>query len=132
MRASTRRAGNFCRAQPVCRIPRDGSHLAGRGRVLLHANNADWQNPDDTRDFPGRYKALKVSLQGITINPTIAVRPIPELSFGAAGSIWRLASLELIRALALGGADARIALAGNTVGVGGNIGVLARLLDGLA
>lgn len=101
----------------------------GVGVFANHANNADWQNPDDTRDFPGRYKALKVSLQGITINPTIAVRPIPELSFGA-GIDLEIGQLELIRALALGGADARIALAGNTVGVGGNIGVLARLLDG--
>lgn len=101
----------------------------GVGVYANHANNANWDNPDDPRDFPGRYKALRVSLQGITINPTLAVRPIPELSFGA-GIDLEIGQLELVRALALGGADARIALAGNTVGVGGNIGVLTRLLDG--
>lgn len=101
----------------------------GVGVFVNHALNADWQNPDDTRDFPGRYKALKVNIQSFTINPTIAIRPIPELSF-AAGIDLEIGQLELVRALALGGADARIALAGSTVGIGGNIGVLTRLLDG--
>jgi long-chain fatty acid transport protein len=101
----------------------------GLGAYVNHALTADWQSSDPTQLFPGRYKALRVSIQSLTFNPTIAIRPIPELSIGA-GIDVELGSLDLVRSLAFGSADGRIEVAGSAVAVGGNIGALLRLLDG--
>jgi long-chain fatty acid transport protein len=101
----------------------------GLGLFVNHGLVVDWQNADDARPFPGRYKTLSINLQTFTINPTMTFRPIPELAIGAGIDI-ELGTLELIRALSFGSADGRIDIAGSSVAVGGNVGMLARLLDG--
>lgn len=101
----------------------------GLGVFVNHALTADWQDENATQPFPGRYKALKVSIQSFTFNPTIALRVVPQVSL-ALGLDVELGSLEVVRALALGSADGKISVAGSAVGVGGNFGALGRFLDG--
>jgi long-chain fatty acid transport protein len=99
----------------------------GIGAFSSHGLGINWR--DDARPFPGRYKAEKAALRTVTINPTIALRPIPAISF-AAGFDIVVASVELIRAVNFGDADGRLALTAGANAVGGNFGVLARLIEG--
>lgn len=103
----------------------------GFGAFASHGLTIDWQNPDDPRPFPGRYKVLRIGLTSFTLNPTLAIRALPWLSFGF-GLDLVPASAELARALlfAQDEPDGHIALHGSAFGVGANFGVLVRLLDG--
>lgn len=101
----------------------------GLGVFVHHGGGADFQNPEDTRKFPGRFEALRTNIQSVTFNPTLSIRIIPEVSVGGGLDI-EVGSLEIVRALALGSAEGRIALAGSSLAFGGNIGALVRLLDG--
>ena len=94
-----------------------------------HGGGANWDNPDEPRSFPGRYLTLNSQIQSVTFNPTLSIRVIPEISLGGGVDI-EVGSLEIVRNLALGGTDGRIALSGGALAVGGNVGALARLLDG--
>lgn len=101
----------------------------GLGVFVHHGGGADFQNPEDTRKFPGRFEALRTNIQSVTFNPTLSIRIVPEVSVGGGLDI-EVGSLEIVRALALGSAEGRIALAGSSLSFGGNIGALVRLLDG--
>lgn len=101
----------------------------GLGVFVHHGGGADFQNPDDPRPFPGRFAALRTNIQSLTFNPTLSIRIIPEVSVGGGLDI-EVGSLEIVRSLALGSAEGRIALAGSSLAFGGNIGALVRLLDG--
>lgn len=134
---STDSGGGVYKAQPATFVlptiyaaARVTDQLAlGLGVFVHHGGGSDFQNPDDSRPFPGRFLALRTSIQSVTFNPTLSIRIVPEVSVGG-GLDVELGSLEIVRALALGSAEGRIALSGSSTAVGGNIGALARLLDG--
>jgi long-chain fatty acid transport protein len=73
--------------------------------------------------WPGRFAGQYVSLQTITINPTVAWRPVRWISIGA-GLDLIPASVDLQQSLNLVSAEALLRFQGNDLGVGGNIGVL--------
>lgn len=102
----------------------------GLGVFVHHGGGANFENPDDSRPFPGRFLTLRSAIQTVTFNPTLSIRIVPEVSVGGGLDI-EIGSLELVRSLALGSAEGRIALAGSsTPAIGGNIGALIRLIDG--
>lgn len=101
----------------------------GLGGFANYGLGVDWQDDNDPRAFPGRYQAQRANLQTFTLNPTIALRPVPEVSL-AVGLDVVLGSVELVRALNFGDADGRIALAAGAAAIGGNVGALVRLLGG--
>lgn len=88
----------------------------------------DW--PDD---FPGTYISKRSFMSVYLINPSIALRPLENLSIGA-GIQLMPGSVEIQRRfgmvtrngnLEMGGVD----LAGTAFGVGGNIGIMYRPVD---
>ncbi len=101
----------------------------GVGGFTNYGLTVDWQNPDNGQPFPGRYKVLRAGLQTFTVNPTVAVRPIPEISL-AVGLDVVLGSVELARNLSFGGADGRVSLSDGATAVGANVGALVRLFGG--
>lgn len=101
----------------------------GLGAYVRHATGIDWRNPDNKGVFPGRYKAENVALQSFTFSPTMAIRPISQLSL-AFGLNIETGSLELERSLNLGSSDGHIALSGGALNASATVGALLRLLDG--
>ncbi len=101
----------------------------GLGVFTHHGGGANWENPDETRPFQGRFLTLRTRIQSVTFNPTLTIRVTEELSIGGGVDV-EMGSLEIVRNLALASAEGRIALSGSSLAVGGNAGVLARLLDG--
>jgi long-chain fatty acid transport protein len=122
--------GNFVLPDLYFAARLDDKVSLGIGGYTSYGLTVDWQNPADTQSFPGRYLTLRAALQTFTINPTVAVRPIPEISL-AAGLDVVVGSVELLRNLNFGSADGRIDLSGGTVAVGANVGGMARLFGGV-
>lgn len=73
-------------------------------------------------DWVGREHAIKASIQTVNMNPTVAVRLLPELSLGVGFQAVR-GAVEFINGLpaAVGG---QAQLGGGTWGFGGNVGLL--------
>lgn len=101
----------------------------GLGAFASHGLGIDWNNPNQAAPFPGRFMAQRVSLQTFTLNPTVSVRPLKELSLGAGVDVV-MGAVELQRYLALGQDEAKLSLSAGTTAVGANIGALAQLLNG--
>jgi long-chain fatty acid transport protein len=79
-------------------------------------------------DWIGREHAIKATVQTVTMNPTVAVRLLPELSLGVGFQAVR-GAVEFINGLpaAVGG---RAQLGGGTWGFGANAGLLYQPLPG--
>jgi long-chain fatty acid transport protein len=96
-----------------------GRHLA----VGLGA----FSNFDEHFEFPsqwrGRFIGYFVDITTATINPTLAIRLFPWLAIGGGVDVVP-ANFEIFRALSFGGGEGNIHVAGNDVGVGGNVGLL--------
>jgi long-chain fatty acid transport protein len=93
--------------------------------VGLFANFA--QHFDYPKDYPGRFIGNYFDLKAVTINPTVAIRPVPWISVGFGLDIVP-SSLVLHRALNFGSEEGTIEIAADAVGVGGNVGVMAILV----
>jgi long-chain fatty acid transport protein len=79
-------------------------------------------------DWIGREHAIKASVQTVNMNPTVAIRLLPELSLGVGFQAVR-GSVEFVNGLpAAVGGQAR--LGGGTWGFGGNAGLLYQPLPG--
>lgn len=108
----------------------------GVGGYSGFGSSVSWQDGNQagtSQPFPGRFLAQRSSLTTFTINPTVAVRPIPEISLGfgvdvVLGSVNQTQSLPL--QTMTGPAEGQLQLSGGSTGVGANFGALVRLWDG--
>ena len=80
-----------------------------------------------TVPFPGRFLGQSISLQTVTINPTIAFHPIDQLAVGIGIDILR-GSVDLTRSVQFADQEGTARLGGAGGAVGFNIGVLAVLI----
>lgn len=74
-------------------------------------------------DWAGRFIVTDAELRSLTINPSVAWRPLSWLRLGGGVDITP-ASVELERRVDLVADEGRARFAGNAVGFGGNVGVL--------
>jgi long-chain fatty acid transport protein len=81
---------------------------------------------DYPRGWRGRFVGYFIDITTLTINPTLALRIVDWLAVGGGVDIVP-ASLDLYRAINFGGGEGSIHVGMTDVGVGGNVGVLARL-----
>lgn len=79
----------------------------GLGVYVPYGLTSQWGS-----DFPGRFEALKASLQTLYVQPNIAWQITPNWSIGG-GPIWGHSSVELIQAIDL---SQQFAAAGTTFG----------------
>lgn len=91
-------------------------------------NNLTWED-----DWAGRFLIQNISLQAITIQPTLSYRLSEYLSVGA-GFVYALGTVDLEQALPLDGPDGegRINIEGNTANYGFNAGIQFTHPSGLA
>jgi long-chain fatty acid transport protein len=75
----------------------------------------------------GRFVGYFVDLRTVTVQPTLAVRPLSWLSIGVGLDIIR-GAFDTYRALNFGGADGTVHAAGDGYGIGGSVGVMLRLI----
>jgi long-chain fatty acid transport protein len=103
---------------------RIGPHFAvGIGLFSQFALDIDWGRDK----FPGRFIGTSIQLITATVNPTVAIRPIPRLSIGFGVDIAP-SSAEIRRNLSFGGPEGELHFGASAVGVGGNIGVLVQAI----
>jgi long-chain fatty acid transport protein len=102
-----------------------GSRFAfGLGGFSNMAQSFDWRTGDG-QNFEGRYLGTKLALTTLTVNPNVAFRPVPWISFGVGIDIVP-ASFELRQTLSFGAADGDVHATGTATGVGGNVGLYIR------
>lgn len=94
---------------------------AGLGAFAQYGLAVDW---GDT--WSGRFLITDAKLQTLTINPSLAWRPLPWLAVGAGFDITP-ARVKLVRALDLVAAEGQAAFEGNAVGYGANAGLMVNL-----
>lgn len=100
-----------------------GSHFAvGIGGFANMAEHFDYPH-----NWPGRFLGTFVDITTLTINPTLAFRPIPYLSIGVGFDIVP-AMAELRQGLNFGGGEGDLHVGMNAVGFGGNVGLLVALV----
>ena len=75
--------------------------------------------------FGGRFLGYEINLTTLTLQPTVAFRPLPWLSLGVGIDIVP-ASIELKQAINFGAAEGAIHTSGTATGVGGNLGLYIR------
>src|SRR5262249_49506732 len=85
------------------------------------------QNWPSDGTFGGRLVGVKFDLTTFTLNPSLAIRPLPWLSLGF-GLDLVLAAVELKRALNLGSTEGQIHTSMDAFGVGGNLALLLRIV----
>jgi long-chain fatty acid transport protein len=73
--------------------------------------------------FAGRFTGYFIDITTATINPTVAIRPIPRLSVGFGLDVVP-AMIDIYRALSFGSSEGSVHIGASAVGVGGNVGVL--------
>jgi long-chain fatty acid transport protein len=96
-----------------------GKHFAvGLGSFVNFGQQLKY--PDN---WNGRFLGQFVNLTTATINPAIAYRPLPYLSFGGGLDIV-IGSLDIYQAVNFGGGEGQAHAGLTGVGVGGNAGVL--------
>jgi long-chain fatty acid transport protein len=102
-------------------VQRLGSRFAiGLAGFSNMAEIFDWPS-----GFGGRFLGYQINLTTLTIQPTVAFRPLPWLSLGVGIDIVP-ASFEIKQAINFGGAEGNIHASGSTTGVGGNVGLYIR------
>lgn len=89
----------------------------GLGAFTNFGLQATWPN------WAGRYESTYARLESITLNPSVAWRPVSWFSFGAGFDVT-FGRVDLRRDENLVTSDANIRFNGNAVGFGGNVGVL--------
>jgi long-chain fatty acid transport protein len=108
----------------------------GVGLNVPFGLKTEWANPDQ---FSGRYISQKASLGGFGVNPTLAVKLADRLSVGA-GLDLRFSTVTLERRLPVinpftqkpvDAANERLH-AGTDLGIGFDVGMLAKLSDDLS
>jgi long-chain fatty acid transport protein len=94
----------------------------GLGVYLPFGLGIEWPS-----DWVGRQNGLKASIMTMNINPVVSVKLLPILSLAAGVDVMRSA-VDITQGLpdAIGGGSVRIG--GTAWGVGGNVGLLLRLL----
>jgi long-chain fatty acid transport protein len=113
---------NIWSAEPtIYGVQRIGSRFAiGLGGFSNFAQIFEWPGT-----FPGRFLGYHLNLTTITVNPSVAFRPLPWLSIGVGIAIVP-SQFELSKSLNFGGADGNIHTSGTATGVGGNVGLFIR------
>ena len=121
-------AGSTTRTSTTVAIPtlfisqRLGDHF-GVGLGLYRAPSQALDYPDS---FAGRFRVQRASWNGTTLQPTVAGRPFSWLSIGF-GLTVTFAELDLAQAQADPRYETRFSLSGKAIGLGGVIGLWARL-----
>ena len=108
----------------------------GIGVYVPFGLKTEWASPDT---FSGRYISQKASLGGFAVNPTVAIKLADRLAVGA-GLDVRLSTVTLDRRVPVINpftqkpvdAAAEQLDAGNDVGVGFDVGVLAKVSDSIS
>ena len=95
-----------------------GKVAAGVGVFTQYGLSTEW--PDE---WAGRFLATRAALTTVTINPSVAFRPLPWLRLGGGFDITP-ARVELERSLDLGAMESQARLDADTVAFGGNAGAL--------
>jgi long-chain fatty acid transport protein len=104
-------------------VQRIGSRFAiGLGGFSNMSENFDYQS---SKDFQGRFLGNYIKLVTLTIQPTVAFRPLPWLSLGVGIDIVP-SSLDLKQAVNFGGGEGRVFATSTATGVGGNLGLYIR------
>src|SRR5688572_20478901 len=127
-RLTVRASGETTRTATTTAVPalfvgqRLGDHFAvGVGVARAPAQTLEY--PDG---FAGRFRVARASFGGITLSPTVAGRPFPFLAIGFSLNIV-FADLDLRQARGAPAYETRVSYATRTVGLGGSIGLWARL-----
>jgi long-chain fatty acid transport protein len=103
-----------------------GDHFGiGLGFYRAASQALDW--PDD---FPGRFHVQKASWSGETLTPAVAGRPFRWLAIGFGLNV-SFVDLDLTQALGDSRFETRLGFAGKAIGLGGTIGLWARLYKDL-
>lgn len=127
-RTTASTAGVTTRTATTVAIPtlflsqRLGDHF-GVGVGLYRAPSQSLDYPDA---FAGRFRVQRASFGGTTLQPTVAGRPFSWLSVGF-GLTVTFAELDLAQAQADPRYETRFSLAGKAIGLGGVIGLWARI-----
>ncbi len=79
------------------------------------------------QNFSGRFLGYFFDLTTATINPSVAIRPIPRIAIGFGLDIVP-ASFELRQSLNFGGGEGTIHAGASAVGFGGNVGLMIILM----
>jgi long-chain fatty acid transport protein len=85
------------------------------------------QLQDYPGNFSGRFLGRYINITTLTIDPSFAVRPFPWLAIGIGLDIMP-ASIEIKRALNFGGGEGTLHDSMTATGVGGNLGLLVRIV----
>jgi long-chain fatty acid transport protein len=100
-----------------------GSHFAvGIGAFSNMAEHFSYP-----RDWPGRFLGTLIDVTTITINPSLAWRPLKHLAIGVGFDVVP-AMLELRQGINFGGGEGDVHVGANAVGFGGNVGLLVDLV----
>jgi long-chain fatty acid transport protein len=104
---------------------RIGARFAvGLGAFANFGLSQDW--PADG-SFGGRFVGVKFQLTTFTINPVLAIRVLPWLSFGF-GLTLTPAAVELKRSLNFGSTEGQVHTGMDAFGVGANLATLVRVV----
>jgi long-chain fatty acid transport protein len=104
-------------------VQRIGSRFAiGLGGFTNMSENFDYQT---SNNFAGRFLGTYIKLVTLTIQPTVAFRPLPWLSLGVGLDIVP-SSIDLKQAVNFGSAEGGVHTSGTATGVGGNLGLYIR------
>jgi long-chain fatty acid transport protein len=95
-----------------------GKLAVGVGAFTQYGLKVDW--PDA---WTGRFLVQRASLETVTVNPTVAWRPLPWLGVGGGVTVTP-AAVDLRRSLDLVAAETGTRFRGEATGVGGNVGVV--------
>jgi long-chain fatty acid transport protein len=96
-----------------------GNLAIGAGVFSNFGLKVDWP----TKDWSGRFVVTNVELINVTVNPTIAWRPVSWFAIGGGFDITP-GRVQLERRADLVVAEAQLRFRGNDVGIGGNAGIL--------
>lgn len=78
-------------------------------------------------DWRGRFAGYFIDISTVTMQPTLAIRPFSWLSVGVGFDIM-LGSFDTYRILQLGSAEGNLHAGGTATGLGGNVGLLVKLI----
>jgi len=99
--------------------PSEAKWKAGIGIYTPYGSGVDWGD-----EWMGQLTLRRISLQSIFIQPTLAYRIADWLSVGA-GFVFAVGKVDLERGIFIS-PDAQVALNGNAVGTGFNVGAMIR------
>ncbi|HEX4460270.1 MAG TPA: outer membrane protein transport protein [Polyangia bacterium] len=78
-------------------------------------------------DWRGRFEGYFIDITTFTLQPTLAIRPFSWLSVGVGIDIM-LGSFDTYRVVQLGSAEGNLHAGATATGLGGNVGLLVRLI----